>query len=120
MARDKIRFTVDLSIHDGRLDAFERTAREMIAGSQMEPGTLGYDWFLSEDRKRCRIVEHFADGNAALAHLTGPVVQQLVPHMLESAEITRFEVYGDPGPQASHMLAGIGAEVFRAWHEMSR
>jgi hypothetical protein len=75
---------------------------------------------LSSDRRRCRILETYADANAVLAHLTGPVVQELVPNILKASSITRFEVYGDPGPEASRMLAGFGAEIFELWHELSR
>lgn len=120
MATDSVRFTVDLSIHEGKLGDFESTAQEMIERSQKEPGTLGYDWFLSADRTRCRIVEHFEGASAALAHLNGPVVQDMVPKMLESAAITRFEVYGDPGQQAAQILSKIGAEMFQPWRGMSR
>lgn len=120
MLKHTVRFNVDLTINDGKLDAFEGIVQAMIAASQKEPGTLGYDWCLSADRKRCRIVETYADADAALAHLTGPVVQQLVPKILEASSISRFEVYGDPGPQAAKMLAGFGAETFQLWHGLGR
>jgi hypothetical protein len=35
--------------------------------------------------------------------------------MLEVSDITRFEVYGDPGPKAAQMLVKIGAEIFDIW-----
>ena len=120
MARDPVRFTVDLTINEGKLDAFEDIAQAMIAGSQNEPGTLAYEWCLSGDRRRCRLVETFADTNAVLAHMTGPVVQELVPKLLEASRISGFEVYGDPGPEAARMLAGFGAEIFQPWHGFSR
>ncbi len=73
----------------------------MIAGSQKEPGALGYDWCLSSDRRRCRILETYADANAVLAHLTGPVGQEFLPTILEASSINRFEVYGDPDAKAA-------------------
>ena len=112
MAAQTVHFMVDLAIHDGKLALFEETAKTMIAGTQKESGALGYEWYLSGDRKSCRLVETYANSDAALAHCTGSVVQKLVPKLLESASITRFEVYGDPGPQAAAMLAGIGAAMF--------
>ena len=118
MANQQVRFTVSLAISPENFDKFERIAEEMIAGSESEPGTLGYDWCLSGDRKRCRLVETFADADAALVHLTGPVVQELVPKLLEASSITAFEVYGDPGPKAKQMLAG--AEILELWQGLSR
>jgi hypothetical protein len=40
--------------------------------------------------------------------MTGSVVQVYIPKMLEVSSINRFEVYGDPGPEAAHMLAKVG------------
>jgi quinol monooxygenase YgiN len=115
-----VRFTVDLTINAGEFDKFESIAQEMIAGSRKEPGTLEYDWHLSGDRRRCRLLEAYADADAVLAHLKGPVVQELVPRLLEASSIGGFEVYGDPGPKAAQMLAGLGAEVFWLWQGLNR
>jgi quinol monooxygenase YgiN len=120
MVNHIVRFTVDLTINAGKFDTFESIAQAMIAGSQKEPGTLGYDWCLSGDRKRCRLVETYVDANAVLAHLTGPVVQELVPKLLEASSLSGFEVYGNPGPKAAQMLAGLRAEIFELWHGLSR
>jgi quinol monooxygenase YgiN len=120
MSKHTVRFTVDLTINQNQFDAFEAIAQTMIAGTQKEPGALGYDWCLSSDRKRCRIVETYADQNAVLAHLTSPVVRELVPKLLQSSSLNRFEVYGDPGPKAAEILAGVGAEIFPLWRGLNR
>jgi quinol monooxygenase YgiN len=120
MSKATVRFNVDLTIHEGKLDAFQAIAQTMIAGTQKEPGALGYDWCFSADRKRCRILETYADQNAVLAHLTSPVVRELIPKLLQNATLNRFEVYGDPGPKSAEILAGVGAEIFPAWSGISR
>jgi quinol monooxygenase YgiN len=112
MAKQTVRLAVDLTINDGKLDAFEAIAQEMVDGAQKEPGTLGYEWFLSADHKKCRLLETYKDGDAVLAHFKGSVVQVLVPKLLGTASLAGFEVYGDPGAKAKEMLAGFGAEVF--------
>lgn len=119
MNNKTVRFNVSVSIKDGKLEAFEELAQAMVAGSRKEPGTLTYDWYLSGDRKQCRLVEIYVDANAALAHLTGPVVTELVPKAIELGTITNFEVCGDPGAKASEMLAGFGAQIFKPWHGLS-
>lgn len=116
MDRNLVYFTVNFAITDGKLDHFERVAQEMIAGTRQEEGALAYEWFLSPDRKRCLLLETYKDANAVLAHCTGPVVQGLVPKILESSAITSFEVYGDPGPEAAKILAASGAKIFPLWH----
>ncbi|MGA3211527.1 MAG: antibiotic biosynthesis monooxygenase [Terriglobales bacterium] len=115
MNQQAVRFAVDLTINEGKFDDFQGCMHTMISATRKEAGALGYDSYLSSDRRRCRILETYADANAVLAHLTGPVVQQWVPKLLEASSLSRFEVYGDPGPEASRMLASFGAEIFALW-----
>jgi quinol monooxygenase YgiN len=120
MAAQTVHFIVDLTIHEGNLAAFEQTAKAMISGTKKEQGALGYEWYMSGDRKSCRLLETYANADAALAHCTGPVVRDLVPKLLESASVAAFEVYGDPGPQVSDMLAGFGAAMFEFRNGLGR
>ena len=120
MSKSMVHLKVEFTINEGKLDAFEALAQTMIAGSMKEPGTLGYDFFLSSDRKRCRLLETYADADAVLAHVTGPVVKEFVPKLLGVSKLTSFEVFGDPGPKAAGILTGVGAEIFPAWHVLNR
>lgn len=120
MAKAAVHLLVEGTIQDGQFDAFQSVAKEMIDGSQAEPGTLGYEWYLSNDRKRFRLLESYASADALLAHFTGPVVQQLVPKMRQYVMLDRFETYGDPGSQAGAMLAQLGAPVFGYWAGLER
>jgi quinol monooxygenase YgiN len=115
MTKTEVRFTVQVAIAPDKLEAFERVAQAMIAGTKKEAGALGYDWCLSSDRTQCRLVETYVDASAVLAHLTGPVVTDLVPQLLQTCSLTGFEVYGEPGPKASEILARLGAKVYRVW-----
>ena len=120
MAKATVHLLVEGTINDGQYEAFQRVAKEMTDGSQTEPGTMAYEWYLSDDRKRFRLLESYASADALLAHFTGPVVQQLVPKMREYVTMDRFETYGDPGPQAGAMLAVFGAPVFQYWAGLDR
>jgi quinol monooxygenase YgiN len=120
MSKRVVRFTVELTVKEGHFAAFEAIVQTMITDTQKEPGALGYDFHLSADRKRCRLLETYADVNAVLAHMNGPVVQELVPKLLQTVTLNRFEVYGDPGPKAAELLTGIGAEIFPLWRGLGR
>lgn len=120
MPAQRVYVLVELTVQEGKFADFENIAQHMTAGSQNEAGTLGYEWHLSRDRKRCRLLETYADANALLTHFQGPVVQQLVPKALESAAVDRFEVYGDPGAEATAMLANFGAQIFDHWRGLDR
>lgn len=120
MENKVVRFTVDLAIQGDKFNQFESVAQAMIAGTLKETGALGYEFFLSADHKRCLLLEIYADAKAVLAHCTGPVVQTLVPKLLETSSITSFEVYGDPGPEAAKMLTAVGAKIFPLWRGLGR
>jgi len=120
MSRQMVQFNVDLTINEGKLDAFQAIVEAMTAGTRKEPGALAYEWYLSGDRKRCRLVENYKDADAVLAHMTSSVVRELVPKMLAVSRLDRFEVYGDPGPKAAEPLAGVGAEIFQFWQGLGR
>jgi quinol monooxygenase YgiN len=112
-------FVVDLTIGEGKFDQFKGVAQAMVAGSRTEPGTLAYEWCLSTDGRRCRLIEVYSDAFAVIEHLAGPVVQKLVPELLAFGSLDGFEVYGDPGLEASKMLAGFGAAIYTPWHGLN-
>jgi quinol monooxygenase YgiN len=114
-----IYFIVDLTAHDGQVESFQKIATEMIAHTRNESGALAYEWFFSSDRKRCRLLETYKDGNAVSEHINGSAVK-LIPKLIEHAKIDAFEVYGDPGPDSSAKLASIGAEIFSFWKGLGR
>ena len=116
----KVLLRVSLAIREGKLDAFKAVAREMVDASQKEPGTLSYEWFMMADGKRCELIETYVDADALLAHFAGPAVQQGVPKMMATADVSGFQVFGDPGPKATEILSGFGAEIFSYWHGLNR
>ncbi|HUO15809.1 MAG TPA: putative quinol monooxygenase [Verrucomicrobiae bacterium] len=116
----RVYLSVSLAIRDGKLEEFKTVAREMVDATRKEAGTLGYEWYLSSDGQRCQLLETYADADALLAHFGGPAVQIGVPKMMVTANVTGFQVYGDPGPKAKEILSGFGAEIFSYWHGMGR
>ena len=120
MSTGRIRLLVDLNIHEGKFAEFEAVAKQMAAVSEKEPGTLGYQFHLSADRNRCRLVEGYTDTTAITAHFHGPAVQQFVPQLVQFASPARMEIYGDPGPDVTAMVAAFGAEIFSAWEGFDR
>lgn len=120
MSTSRIRLLVDLDIHEGKFAEVEAIAKKMVAVSEQEPGTIAYHFVLSANRKRCRLVEGYADAAAITAHFAGPAVQQLVPQLIQVATPARMEIYGDPGRQVASMAAAFGAEVFTAWEGFDR
>ena len=54
MRKKVVTVAVEMTINEGQLENFKRVVSEMTALCESEPGTLGYEWFLSADAKHCR------------------------------------------------------------------
>ncbi len=115
MTDQTVYFKVSLTITSADFDAFDRIVQQMLVATRREPGNRGYQFYLSKDRRRCQLLETYVDAEAVLAHLGSPVVGQMVPQLLAVSALDGFEVYGDPGPTATAMLAAMGAEIFPLW-----
>jgi quinol monooxygenase YgiN len=120
MLKKIVRLAVDITVKESQLNAFKKLAQAMTSGSAAEPGTLGYEWFFSEDGVRCRLLETYAGAEAVSAHFKGPVVTQLVPQMVPLCTMDRFEIYGDPGPEVAQIARGWGAQIFSYWAGLDR
>jgi quinol monooxygenase YgiN len=92
----------------------------MTEGTGPEPGTTGYEWFVSADGMQFRLVETYVDAAAVEAHFMGSVVQQMVPKLAAVCAVDGFEFYGDPGPKVSAMAAGFGAQFYKYWMGIGR
>ena len=113
MTEQVVRLTVDLTLKEGQLETFNALARTMTEISGSEPGTLAYEWFVSADGRQFRLVETYANAAAIEAHFMGPAVQVHVPNLIGCATPTRMEIYGNPGPKVTEMVAGFGAQIFQ-------
>ena len=91
----------------------------MAAETQKEPGTLAYEWSLSADRVRCRLYEAYVDAGAVLAHLKGPVVQELVPKLLEAEASPARRSSATQGPRPPRCSTAMGAQIFPVWQGFS-
>lgn len=116
MISERVHFLLDFTIHEGKFDDFAATVKAMSAGTAKEAGALEYEWYLSEDNNRCRLVEIYADVEAMQAHMASSVVHELVPKLLGFSTLRRFEVYGAPDEASAATLSAIGAEIYRHWH----
>jgi len=112
MTKPGVYFIVDLAIGDGKLEAFQTIAQNMVEGTQQEPGALAYEFYLDSSQEQCRLIEIYSDSDAALAHSKSRVVRELVPKLLEVSALTRFLVYGDLSDEAAQLLTKIGAQLY--------
>jgi quinol monooxygenase YgiN len=114
-----VSWVIELDVKDGALGAFRTLMEEMVAGTSVEPGTLAYEWYISDDEKVVHIFEKYADSDAMIAHVSG-FLEKWAARFMECVDPTRFVVYGDPSPAARELLGGFGPVYLGPWDGFSR
>jgi|SRR5436190_9569370 len=102
-----------------QFDAFEELMKEMVEGTSTEPGTLNYEWFISDDKSSFTIWEKYADNEAALAHLNG-FLEKWAKHFGEHSEMTSFVVYGDADDRVRNTVASLTPTYQKHWGGFAR
>ncbi len=106
---DAVHWLLALNIKEGELDNFKALMKEMVDVTQAnEPGTLNYEWFVSDDGKTCHLYERFADSAATMTHLAS-FGQNFAERFLAAVEPVQFAVYGNPNDEVRAAVAGFGA-----------
>ncbi|RKZ10676.1 antibiotic biosynthesis monooxygenase [bacterium] len=100
-----------MSVRDGELDNARTLMREMVESTQAEPGTLAYEWFLTEDSSTCHLYERYADSDAAMVHI-GTFGQKYAERFMGCFEPTNVHVYGEPSAEARTALDEFDATYF--------
>lgn len=108
-----VSFNIRPSVREGRLDEAQSLTEEMVASTEQEPGTLGYEWFMADDGS-CHIQERYADSAAALSHLGG-FGAHFVERFMLCFEPTNVAVCGEPSDEVRSVLDGLGAVYLGPW-----
>jgi len=105
----QVSWIFEVSINDGELDNLKALMKEMVDSTKAnEPGTLAYEWFISEDGKQCHIHEWYKDSAATVAHLT-TFKANYAARLMSMCVATRFVVYGNSDSSVRQALEGFGA-----------
>ncbi len=98
---------LELSLKPGRVQEFTALMEEMVASARdNEPGTLSYEWSLSDDGNACHIFERYTDSTAVLVH-GATFESKFAARFLEILIPNRCVVYGSPSQDVRTALAGF-------------
>lgn len=101
-----VSWMLTLSVNDRKLDEFRALMDEMVTATREEPGTLMYEWFLSDDGA-CHLYERYTDDAATMVHL-GNFGSKFAGRFLGCVTPTGFSVYGNPGAEVRQGLSALG------------
>jgi quinol monooxygenase YgiN len=112
----------ELEVKDGKLETFKELMEEMVSGTSSEPGTLAYEWYVSDDESSVHVVETYADSAAVVAHHVseGFALHNWAGRFMDCVDVTRVVVYGNPNASAREILDRLGAVYRSAWGGFSR
>jgi quinol monooxygenase YgiN len=106
---DHVHWVLELDIRDGQLDALKALMNEMVEATRAnEPGTLHYEWFVSEDGSKCHIYERYVDSAAVMVHM-GTFGQHYAKRFMALLQPTRITVYGPADEAVRKTMAPLGA-----------
>jgi quinol monooxygenase YgiN len=114
-----VSWVIELAVKEGQLDTFKTLMDEMVAGTSSEPGTLNYEWYISDDEGTVHIFEKYADSEAMITHVNG-FMAKWAGRFMESVNPTRFVVYGAPSEAAKELLAPFGGTYLAPWGGFDR
>ena len=107
---EHIYWILELDIKNGAVAQLRELLAEMVAATEAdEPGTLYYEWFISEDETKCHIYERYADAAALMTHL-GNFGSKFAGRFMSILQPTRMTVYGDTNEQVVNALNSMGAQ----------
>lgn len=114
----QVTLVVEFAIKPGRLDDFTAAAHALIARTSEEPGTLRYDWHISEDGRQGVNLEQFEDAAAFLVHHRH--VSDLVAAIGDAADQDRFHVIGEVSDEARSELTDTATGYFQLFGGLER
>lgn len=113
MANDQIRFKVEITIEEGKIEEFKKLIQHMSKAVEAnEPDTIEYQFYLNGSETSCIVHERYSNSEAAIAHNNSVASQTILPRIFSISTITRFDVYGNPSKELQKVLTNIGVRTY--------
>jgi quinol monooxygenase YgiN len=116
---DHVSLLLELKLQPGTLNDWRRLVEEMVASTLEEPGTLDYEWSISDDDTVCHIWERYADSYAMMVH-NRTFDAKFAPSFTQLSTVTRMMVYGNPSDPVRQDLAAFNPVYLRPLGGFSR
>lgn len=106
---DIIEWVLVMKVQDGQADNVQPLLDEMVAATKAdEPGALHYEYYMTDDKSTCTVLERYADNAAVMAHLDN-FGRKFGKRFLTCFAPERFTVFGPADDTVKKALAGMGA-----------
>jgi quinol monooxygenase YgiN len=102
---------LEVNINPGKLDDFIAVAHDLFRTMDGEAGTLGYGYYLNDDKTVCHIHEHYRDSKILIVHAEnfGKVFAE---RFMAACTPSKLILYGTPSATAKEVMKQYGATYF--------
>jgi quinol monooxygenase YgiN len=101
----------ELAVQKGREAELRALMAEMSEATERdEPGTLDYEWYLTDDGRRLQLFERYADADVAMTHLA-TFGDRYMRRFFAVLAPERMTVYGAPDDRVRAGLAQLVPQV---------
>ena len=103
-----IEWVLEMDVRDGQGDNVQPLLEEMAQAAEAdEPRTLHCEFYMSDDRRTCTVLERYADNAAVMAHFA-QFGGRFADRFTELFMPVRLTVYGPATAAVMSVLAGYG------------
>lgn len=101
----------ELTIKEGREADFRALAAEMAAATETnEPGTLDYEWYVTDDARSLHLFERYANADAAMLH-TRTFGERYMARFFDVLTPVRMTLYGAVDERVRSAMAELAPQV---------
>ena len=101
---DQIIFYLDLKVKNNSVNIEEFLDGVVKSVNETEPGTMLYEYYLSEDKKKVSLIEIYKTDADAVIHMKNFLAAPHSGPFLESFEIESFKVMGNSSNELKEIL----------------
>ena len=101
---DSIIFYLDLNVINNSVNVKEFLSGVVKSVNETEPGTMLYEYYLSEDKKKVSLIEIYKTDVDAVTHMKNFLAAPHSGPFLETFEIESFKVMGNSSNELKEIL----------------
>ena len=101
---DSIIFYLDLNVINNSVNVKEFLSGVVKSVNETEPGTMLYEYYLSEDKKKVSLIEIYKTDADAVIHMKNFLAAPHSGPFLETFEIESFKVMGNSSNELKEIL----------------
>lgn len=120
MSDTHVAWLLELSVKEGRDGDLAGLMADMVGGTERnEPGTLDYEWYVSDDGRRVHLFERYIHSQAAMTHIAA-FNERYMKRFFGILEPKRLVMYGAPDEAVRDAMSKLTPEVLQQAAGFSR